>query len=242
MKTLGLPRLSRFADPMRRADGSVVPALYAYSEHVLPRPHDWPANAHVTGAWFLDEIDGWEPPAALHAFLDDGPPPVYVGFGSMGAAHAETRATTVLQAVALTGERAVLAVGWGGLKADVLPPNVFMLDAAPHDWLFPRMRAVVHHGGAGSTMAGLRAGKPTIICPFFGDQPFWGEVVLRAGVGPAPVPQKSLTPERLANAIRAALTPTVEAQASALGDRIRAEDGTARAVALIEREHATSAT
>jgi sterol 3beta-glucosyltransferase len=238
-KTLGLPPLSRFADPMRRIDGSTVPALYAFSAHVLPRPDDWPANAHVTGAWFLEEVEGWEPPSALHAFLEAGSPPVYVGFGSMGAAHAEARAATVLKAVALTGERAVLATGWGGLKADTLPPNVFMLDAAPHDWLFPRMSAVVHHGGAGTTMAGLRAGKPTVICPFFGDQPFWGQMVLRAGVGPGPVPQKSLTAERLADAIRAALAPVVVAQAKAVGERIRAEDGTARAVHLIEQEHAT---
>jgi sterol 3beta-glucosyltransferase len=239
VKTLGLPMLSRFADPMRRADGSVVPTLYAYSEHVLPRPDDWPANANVTGAWFLDEVDGWEPPPALLAFLDAGPPPVYVGFGSMGAAHADARAATVLKAVALTGERALLATGWGGLKADALPPNVYMLNAAPHDWLFPRMKAVVHHGGAGSTMAGLRAGKPTVICPFFGDQPFWGQVILRAGVGPAPVPQKSLTADRLADAIRAALGPAMAARAGAVGERIRAEDGTKRAVDLIEQEHAT---
>jgi sterol 3beta-glucosyltransferase len=238
VKTLGLPPLSRFADPMRRADGSAVPALYAYSEHVLPRPEDWPATANVTGAWFLDEGDGWEPPAALRAFLHSGPAPVYVGFGSIGAAHADARAATVLKAVELTGERAVLATGWGGLKGDALPPNVFMLEAAPHDWLFPRMKAVVHHGGAGSTMAGLRAGKPTVICPFFGDQPFWGEVVLRAGIGPASVPQRSLTAERLADAIRAALDPAVAVRAAAAGERIRAEDGTGRAVDLIEQEHA----
>lgn len=236
VKTLGLRKLSRFADPMRRADGSLVPALYGYSEHVLPRPDDWSVNAHVTGAWFLDEGDGWEPPEPLRAFLDAGPPPVYVGFGSMGAAHADARAATVLKAVALTGERAVLAAGWGGLKVDELPANVFMLDAAPHDWLFPRMKAVVHHGGAGSTMAGLRAGKPTVICPFFGDQPFWGQVVQRAGVGAAPVPQKSLSAERLASAIQAALQPDVVQQAAAMGERIRAEDGVERAVHIIERE------
>ena len=231
-KTLALPPVSRFADPMRRTDGFAVPALYGYSEQVLPRPDDWPANVHVTGAWFLDEQGGWEPPAALRAFLEAGPPPVYVGFGSIGAAHAETRSETVLKAVALTGERAVLATGWGGLKADALPANVFVLKAAPHDWLFPRMSAVVHHGGAGSTMAGLRAGKPTVICPFFGDQPFWGRAVLRAGVGPPPVPQRLLTAERLAQAVRAALAPAVVTQAAAMGARIRAEDGTARAVQL----------
>lgn len=237
-KTLGLPPLSRFADPMRRPDGSAVTTIYGYSEHLLPRPDDWPTNVHVTGGWFLDDSDGWEPPAALREFLDAGPPPVYVGFGSMGAAHAETRSAAVLKALEMTGERAVLATGWGALKADERPPNVFMLDAAPHDWLFPRMSAVVHHGGAGSTMAGLRAGKPTVICPFFGDQPFWGKVVASVGVGSAPVPQKSLTAKRLADAIRAALDPAVVARAAAMGERIQAERGTERAVRLIEQEHA----
>lgn len=238
--TLGLAPLPRFADPMRRADGTDVPVLYAYSAHVLPRPADWPASAHVTGAWFLDEADGWAPPAALRAFLDAGPPPVYVGFGSMGAAHAAERAATVLKAVAMTGERAVLAAGWGGLQAAALPANVFMLEAAPHDWLFPRMKAVVHHGGAGSTMAGLRAGKATVICPFLGDQPFWGKVVHSAGLGPAPVPQKALRPERLAAAIRAALDPAVIARAATVGERIRGEDGTGRAVELIARARVAS--
>jgi sterol 3beta-glucosyltransferase len=139
----------------------------------------------------------------------------------------------------LTGERALLATGWGGLKADALSPNVYMLNAAPHHRLFPRMKAVVHHGGAGSTMAGLRAGKPTVICLFFGDQPFWGQVVLRAGVGPAPVPQKSLTADRLADAIQAALGPAMAARAATVGERIRAEDGTKGAVDLIEHEYAT---
>jgi len=239
VKTLGLSPLPRFADSMRRPDGSSVPALYAYSEQLLARPDDWPASAHVTGAWFLDDAHGWEPPSALSAFLDAGPPPVYVGFGSMGAAHADARATQVLAALALAGQRAVLASGWGGLKADTLPANVFMVEAVPHDWLFPRTKAVVHHGGAGSTMAGLRAGKPTVICPFLGDQPFWGQVVQRARVGPAPIPQKTLTAERLAAAIRAALEPEVVQLAAAMGERIRAEDGVARAVHLIEREHSS---
>ncbi|NOJ91479.1 glycosyltransferase family 1 protein [Corallococcus coralloides] len=237
VKSLGLAPLSRFADPLRRVDGSAVPALYGFSEQLLPRPADWPPHVQVTGCWFLDEADSWTPPAELRAFLEAGPPPVYVSFGSMGGAHADARAATVLKAVALTGERAVVATGWGGLKADALPRHVFRLDAAPHDWLFPRMSAVVHHGGAGSTMAGLRAGKPTVICPFLGDQPFWGHVVLRAGVGPRPVPQKSLTAERLAEAIRAARSPSMQAQAAAMGERIRAEDGAARAVQLIEQEH-----
>ncbi len=238
-KSLGLPKISRFNDAMRRADGSLVPALYAYSEHLLPRPDDWPEEAHVTGAWFLDETHAWSPPAALEAFLDSGPPPVYVGFGSMGAAHAEARAALVLDALAACGERGVLAAGWGGLKVAKLPANVFALESAPHEWLFPRVKAVVHHGGAGSTMAGLRAGKPTVICPFFGDQPFWGHVVERAGVGPSPIPQSQLSAERLANRIRDALRPDIVHQAAAMGARIRSENGLERAVSLLEKEHAS---
>jgi sterol 3beta-glucosyltransferase len=124
------------------------------------------------------------------------------------------------------------------MKVDRVPANVFVLDSVPHDWLFSRVKAVVHHGGAGSTMAGLRAGRPTVICPFLGDQPFWGNVVHRAGLGPRPLPQKKLTAERLAAAIREALDPGVVERAAAVGRRMRAENGTARAVELVEREHA----
>lgn len=236
-KALGLAPLSRLADPMRRRDGSAVPALYGFSEQVLPRPEDWPANAQVTGCWFLDEAEGWTPPTELQAFLDAGPAPIYVGFGSMGAAHAAQRTATVLKAVALSGERAVLATGWGGLEIPVTPPNVFTLDHAPHDWLFPRVKAVLHHGGAGTTMAGLRWGKPTVICPFFGDQPFWGRVVQRAGLGSAPLPQTKLNAERLTSAIRDVLHPDVVARVAGVGDRVRGERGTARAIELIEQEH-----
>lgn len=235
-KTLGLDALPRFADPMRMRDGSPVPALYAVSEEVLPRPEDWPESAHMTGGWFLDEADGWAPSAPLLAFLEAGPAPLYVGFGSMGAARAEERAKVVLQALELAGERAVLATGWGGLKATAAPPHVFVVDNVPHDWLFPRVKAVVHHGGAGTTMAGLRWGKPTVICPFLGDQPFWGHVVHRAGLGSAPVPQAKLTPERLVSAIRDALRPNVVERSVAVGARIRSEQGAHRAAETLENE------
>ncbi len=236
VRTLGLRARSRWADTMQRSDGTPVPALYAFSEHVLPRPNDWPDHAHVTGCWFLDERDQWEAPAELRRFLDDGAPPLYVGFGSMGGAQAEARTAAVLKAVSLSRQRAVLASGWGGLNVASSRGDILALHDAPHDWLFPRMNAVVHHGGAGSTMAGLRAGKATVICPFLGDQPFWGTVVHRVGVGPEPLPQKSLTAERLAEAIGAALDPAVRARAQAVGQRIRDEDGAGRAVALIEKE------
>lgn len=236
-KTLGLPRLPRFADTMKRRDGSAVPALYGFSEAVLPRPRDWTDETHVTGAWFLDDETTWSPPPALDAFLADGPPPVYVGFGSMGAAHGTRLRDVVLEAIAESGERAVLASGWGGIAPSSVPEHVFLLEEAPHDWLFPRMRAIVHHGGAGSTMASLRAGKPTIICPFIADQPFWGRVVERAGLGPRALPQSSLRADALAAAMRATRAADMTERAARVGATIRSEQGTERAVDILEAAH-----
>ena len=155
-KTLGQPGLGRFADVLVRADGTPVPILYPYSPHVLPVPADFPHHVHVTGYWFLDHSPDWQAGADLVRFLEDGPPPVYVGFGSMSGRRAMQRARIAIEALRLSGQRGVLASGWGGLKAARLPRNVFMVDAVPHDWLFPRVAAVVHHGGAGTTAAGLR--------------------------------------------------------------------------------------
>ena len=217
-----------------RSDGRRVPILNAWSPHVAPPPPDWPAaGVHTTGYWFLDRLDAWTPPDALARFLEDGPPPVYVGFGSMAGRRPERTTQVVLDALALAGWRGVLASGWGGLRAHDVPASVHLLDAVPHDWLFPRVAAVVHHGGAGSTAAGLRAGRPTVICPFFGDQGFWGRRVQALGAGPAPIPQRSLTPETLAAALREAMRPAVREQAAHLGRVIRQEDSIGHAVAAL---------
>jgi sterol 3beta-glucosyltransferase len=143
----------------------------------------------------------------------------------------ERRAAIVLEALARSGQRGILLRGWGGLQPGDLPDSVYAVDSVPHDWLFPQMAAVVHHGGAGTTAAGLRAGTPTIIVPFFGDQPFWGRRVAELGVGPAAIPQKQLSVERLTAAIRTATNnPAMQAQAQQLAQRISHEDGIARAV------------
>lgn len=142
----------------------------------------------------------------------------------------------VLQALARTGQRGVLYAGWGGLKKEQLPSNVFMTSSVPHTWLFPRMAAVVHHGGVGTTAAGLAAGVPSIVTPFFADQPFWGQRVYQLGVGPRPIARKRLTADNLTEAIQRALSDTeMRKKAAALGARIRAENGIARAVAIIEQ-------
>lgn len=139
--------------------------LYGYSPHVLPTPRDWDSNCRVTGYWFLDEPEGWNPPDGLADFLEAGPKPVYVGFGSMGSRDAEKMADLVLEALHQTGQRGVVSSGWGGLSKSDLPDDVFMVGSVPHSWLFPRMAAVVHHGGAGTTAAGMRAGVPRSLLP-----------------------------------------------------------------------------
>lgn len=215
--------------------GRPVLRLYGYSPAVVPPPPDWDAWSVATGYWFLERSPGWRPPEALAAFLAAGPPPVYVGFGSMPSADAAAKTALVLEALRRTGQRGVLAKGWGGLAAADLPPDVAVVEDVPHDWLFPQVAAVVHHGGAGTTGAGLRAGRPTLICPFFGDQPFWGRRVAALGAGPRPIPQRRLTATRLAEAIRELVSSAeMRERAEALGARIRGEDGVARAVELIE--------
>jgi sterol 3beta-glucosyltransferase len=235
-RTLGLPPQRRFADLLVRADGTPVPLFYPYSPTLLPVPADFPPHVHVTGTWPLDRLATWRPDAALEQFLASGPPPVYVGFGSMSGKQAAGRARIVLEALDQAGQRGLLARGWGGLEATGLPDTVQLIDAAPHDWLFPRMAAVVHHGGAGTTAAGLQAGRPTVICPFLGDQPFWGTLVHARGVGPQPIPQWRLTVPRLAAAMSAAVNDReMRQRAAALGAHMQAEDGVANAVGVIEQ-------
>jgi sterol 3beta-glucosyltransferase len=233
-RVLGLPPAPFWgpyhADPIRH-----MPILYGFSPSVLTPPLDWGDSIHVTGYWFLEETADWTPPPALVEFLQAGPPPVYVGFGSMSQRKPEETAQLVLQALAQTDQRAILLSGWSGLQEIEVPDSVFVIDSVPHAWLFPRAAAVVHHGGAGTTAAGLRAGVPSVIVPFFGDQPFWGQRVAQLGVGPAPIPRRELTVERLAQAIHEAVTdPAMRQRAAHLGSNIRAEDGIARAVAVIQ--------
>lgn len=210
------------------------PILYGLSPSVIAPPSDW-KNTHMTGYWFLDEPRDWSPPLALLEFLQNGPPPVFVGFGSMVSRNPEETADLVLQAIALTRQRAILQSGWRGLSQADLPDTVFMVDSIPHSWLFPHVAAVVHHGGAGTTAAGLRAGIPTIVIPFFGDQPFWGHRVAELGVGTAPIPRQDLTAERLAKAIHTVVSDReMQQRAADLGARIQAEDGVANAVAILE--------
>jgi sterol 3beta-glucosyltransferase len=191
---------------------------------------------HITGYWFQDNLDEWHPSAELEAFLEKGERPIYVGFGSMAGRQPEHFAGIVLEALAQTGQRGVLATGWGGMNVMNIPKNVFVLDSAPHGWLFPRMSVVVHHGGAGTTAEGLRAGVPSVIVPFIVDQLFWGKRVRELGAGPEPIKAKRLTPDNLAEAIHRVTTdPMMRQRADEIGITIRTEDGTGNAVNIVKQ-------
>lgn len=235
--SVDLPRLPLMADVLQRADGAAVPLLNGWSRHVVPEPGDSRLDARRTaGFWFLERDDAWQPDERLRAFLEHGDRPVFIGFGSMSGTDPARTTDLVLAALDRAGLRGVLAAGWGGLQADALPETALMLDEVPHDWLFERVSAVVHHGGAGTTAAGLRAGRPSVICPFFGDQTFWAERVRKLGVGPAPLPQRRLTADRLADAIRESVdSGSISKRAADLGRLLRHENGIATAVEFIER-------
>ena len=234
VSVLGLPRLRQRGWVVRQYHEH-SPLLFGFSHLVVARPADWHENMIVSGYWTLAE-PSWTPPPALLAFLEAGPPPVCIGFGSMANRDPAQITTLALEALALAGQRGILLSGWGGLSNADLPAYAFKLEAAPHGWLFPRMKAVVHHGGAGTTAAGLRAGVPAQVVPFFGDQPYWGERIAALGVGPLPLPRRTLTAQRLADHLRLMDgDQAMQARAAELGQALRAEDGTGVAVAALSR-------
>ncbi len=213
--------------------------LHGFSPAVVPQPVDLPAErVYVSGYWFTDEADmEWDAPADLQAFLDSGDPPIYVGFGSMSNRDPQGVTQLILDATQQSGQRVILLSGWAGLNAESTPDNVFVLESAPHTWLFPRMAGVIHHGGAGTTAAGLRAGVPTTVIPHFADQPYWGRRVHELGVGTKPIPRWELTVDKLAEAMtQLATDKTIQAQASQLGEQIREEDGIGNAVQFIQKQ------
>jgi sterol 3beta-glucosyltransferase len=218
----------------RKRNWTDHPILYGVSRVLLPRPVDWPEHTPVCGQWTMpvDPAD-WTPPAALSAFLDAGEPPIYVGFGSM-AGFDRTRMAQAL-VTAIGGRRALFSPGWSGLDTSVLPPNFHVVGDTPHAWLFPRVSVVIHHGGAGTTHSATRAGKPSVVVPFAGDQPFWANRLHRAGVAAAAVDGNAPTAAAFARAIDFALQRATRARAEELGAAMREENGLPAAVSAIER-------
>ncbi len=226
---LGLPSSTPGAF-FRHLDENRWPVFYGISPTVLPSPVDWPPHRRTVGYWWPERTPGWEPDQRLVDFLASGPAPVFVGFGSMSGGDAAQLGELVLTALRRAGLRGVLQQGWGGLAG--AGDDVLAIGETPHDWLFPQMAAVVHHGGAGTTAAGLRAGVPAVPTPLAADQPFWANRLVALGVAPRSLPYHRLDAGALADALRAATgEPSFAARARELAGRIAEEDG---AGALIE--------
>jgi UDP:flavonoid glycosyltransferase YjiC (YdhE family) len=234
-RVLGLPPLPS-GGPFPQLRAKRAPYLFGYSPLVIPKPSDWMPWQYVTGYWFLDAPADWQPPAALMQFLEAGPPPVYIGLGSTVIDDPAAFTKIALEALQRTGQRGILLAGWSELGADDLPDTVFRLDAAPFDWLFPRMAAIVHHGGAGTTSAALLAGVPSVFTPFDYDQGDWARLVVGLGVGVQAASIRQLNVDVLAAAIHTAISDQgLRARAAAFGEQIRAEDGVGQAVAIMKQ-------
>ena len=212
-----------------------TPLVLACSPTIIPRPDDWSvSHIHIPGYFFLDTPDTYQPPDALMDFLADDEPPVCVTFGSMIHRDAGRIYRAVLDAIVQTRNRGVILTGWGGLQESHLSENIFVTESVPHAWLFPRCKAVIHHGGAGTTAAGLRAGIPNIVVSFAADQPFWGKRVHAIGAGPGPIPVRKLTANRLSVALVGADAEAIRNGAQAAGRSIRMEAGVGQAVTFID--------
>lgn len=225
-RSLGLEQINMTKGPgmLQRLK---IPHTYCWSPALIPKPKDWGKSINISGFFFLDLASNYTPEPDLQAFLDNGPPPVYIGFGSIVLDDPNAMTKLIFDAVEKSGQRALVSKGWGGVGADEFgkPDNVFMLGNVPHDWLFKHVSSVVHHGGAGTTAAGITAGRPTLIVPFFGDQPFWGAMIAKAGAGPHPIPNKDLTAENLAEGIKKCLEPETIKQAADMAATIAKERG-----------------
>lgn len=197
------------------------------SPAVLPKPKDWGDNIDICGFSFLPSKPDYIPPDELDAFLKAGPMPIYVGFGSIVVDDQVKLTKIVFEAISKAGQRAIVSKGWGNLGVDEVdaPDNILIIGSCPHDWLFRQVSCVIHHGGAGTTAAGLALGRPTIIIPFFGDQQFWGEIVSRAGAGAGPIPHKQLTVEKLSSAIEMALRDSTRDRAQEIAKKMENESG-----------------
>jgi sterol 3beta-glucosyltransferase len=232
-KTLGLATI-----PWRRELWMLrrLPHLFGYSPAVLPKPSDWADWLHITGYWFLDRPENFCPPPELEAFLAAGPPPVAIGFSSQVGRNAKQITQVVVDALTRSRKRGILISGWGGLKGIELPETIFPIRFVPYDWLLPRISAMIHHGGSGSTAAALRAGLPSFAVPFGYEQGLWGQQIAKLGVGLKPIMPDRLTADRLARAIcRVSEDGALRSRAARLGESLRGEDGIGHAVRIIEQ-------
>jgi len=221
----------------RRQEKTHWPFVYGFSPSVVPRPPDWREGIDVAGYWWPAHPAGWTPPADLERFLAAGPPPVFVGFGSMNPTHGARLTGIVAEARRRAGVRMVIQSGWASLGSGLQDDeDVIVIGETPHDWLFPQMSAIVHHAGAGTAGAGLRAGVPTVAVPMIADQPFWAHRITALGAGPAAVPYKSVTADSLTAAIGSAVgRDSYRSRAQEIAKQLAAEDGALPVLRALDR-------
>lgn len=215
-----------------------TPILNAWSPVILPPSNDWPPQVHTTGYYFFPFDDSYKLPAELDSFLKAGKPPICISFGSMVNKDAEKIDTLIRESLKQTNQRGIILSGWSGIK-NRSSDDLLYLESVPHDWLLPRCSMIIHHGGAGTTSAGLRAGIPNIVVPFMADQPFWGRRVYAIGAGPKPIMVKKLSVKVLTQVIVEAESTAIRERAQMIGQKIRGEEGVKNAVMLIESYAAT---
>ncbi|MCZ2123290.1 MAG: glycosyltransferase [Anaerolineales bacterium] len=210
-----------------------TPILCAWSPAFLPPSRDFAPRVHGTGYYFFPLNESYSPPPELESFLENDKPPICISFGSMVNKDAERIDGIVREALKRTNNRGIVLSGWGGVKHESTNELLYV-ESVPHDWLLPKCKTVIHHGGAGTTSAGLRAGIPTIVVPFTGDQPFWGNQICKMGVGVKPILVKNLSIDKLVEAIAEAESDSIRKQSQVAGQKIRGEDGVNVAIDLIE--------
>jgi sterol 3beta-glucosyltransferase len=232
--SLGLPPIS-LLDGAGLLEDHAVPFTYLWPDALMSRPSDWGPHIELANFTFHEQAQSYQPPEALRDFLAAGEPPIYVGFGSVLVEDPAAITRTIFTALEKVGARGIVSEGWAHLRGETPPPNVFLIGDTPHDWLFARCRAVCHHGGAGTTSAGLRAGLPTVVVPSFGDQFFWGRMVADAGAGPKPIPIARLDSAALTAAFEMCRRPEVRERAEALGAWVRETDGAELTVQSVYR-------
>jgi len=228
-------RPKNFGNPLFKQRTEFLPIITSCSSTVFTSVNDWSNYSFNTGYWFLDVDKSWEPSKKIIEFLGKGSPPVYIGFGSINdPKQAREAAEIIKEALKISGQRGIVATGWDGISESELDSeNILVLKSIPHSWLFPQMSAVIHHGGAGTTAAGLKAGVPSIIIPFGNDQFAWGRRLFELGVSPNPIPRKKLTAEKLANAITESQKESIKKAAKEIGHKINLENGIENAVKII---------
>ena len=233
-ETLGLQPVSLMS-PLRLLHQRRVPMLFGFSPAFIPRPKDWPEWMHVTGYWFLPRTEDWSPPPGLTEFIESGPAPLSIGFGSVVDSAADALLQKIIAALSATGQRAVLVSGWNNYTS-MLPKNIFQVESAPYHWLFPRVSAAIHAAGAGTVAEALRAGIPSICVPFAGEQKFYARRLAELGLAAKPIRRNQVDEPSIVQAITAVTTDTgMRERARTFAGLIRAENGLSQAVQLLRQ-------